>query len=128
MGRTFYSLLNKSNPSNPSVLDALPNLTPVNLTDEPPEFSEILSAVRLLKNNKALGPGGLPAEVLEHGGYILTKQLHKIIQKILDSESNPQQWKDSNIITIYTKKGDKAECDNSCGISLKSSEKSSGPY
>ena len=30
----------------------------------------------------------------------------------------PQQWKDANIVTIYKRKGDKAICGNSRGISL----------
>lgn len=58
----------KSNPSNPSVLDALPDRTPVNLIDEPLAFSDILSAIRRLKNNTAFGPEGLPAEALKHEG------------------------------------------------------------
>lgn len=114
----FHSLLNKINPSDPSVLEALPELLPVPSLDEPPKFTEVLSAVRSLKNNKSAGPDGLPAEILKKGGYLLKRQLHHLICKIWQNETLPQEWKDSNIVTIYKRKGDKSSCDNSRGISL----------
>ena len=114
----FNSLLNKSNPSDPSVLNALPELPPVPSLDEPPTFIEVLSAVRSLKNNKSAGPDGLPAEILKKGGYLLTRQLHHLICNIWRNETLPQEWKDSHIVTIYKRKGDKSSCGNSRGISL----------
>jgi len=74
--------------------------------------------VKGLKNNKAAGPDGLPAEVFKHGGYLLKHRLHRFITSTWSSGCVPQQWKDSNIVTIYKRKGDKAICGNSRGISL----------
>lgn len=114
----FDSLLNKVNPTDPSVLNALPELPSVPSLDEPPKFTEILSAVRSLKNKKSPGPDGLPGEILKKGGYLLLRQLYHLICKIWQSETLPQEWKDSNIVTIYKRKGDRSSCGNSRGISL----------
>lgn len=64
----FDSLLNKINPSDPLVLNALPDLPPSPFLDDPPMFSEALTAIRSLKNNKSPGPDGIPAEILKKGG------------------------------------------------------------
>ena len=36
----------------------------------------------------------------------------------MERRTRPQSWKDANLITIYKKKGDRAECGNSRGIAL----------
>jgi len=69
-----------------------------------------------LKNNKAAGPDGLPSEVFKHDGYHLLHRLHRFITSA--NGCVPQQWKDANIVTVYKRKGDKALCGNSRGISL----------
>ena len=73
-----------------------------------------------LKNNKASGPDGLPAEVFKHGGYHILHRLHRFITSAWSSGCVyiPQQWKDANIVTVYKRKCDKALCGNSRGISL----------
>ncbi len=80
----------------PTVLQRLPKLPPAPELDDPPWFSEVLTAVRSLKDNKSAGPDGIPAEPLKNG------------------------WKDSHIVTIHKKKGDKSIYGNSRGISLHS--------
>ncbi|CAM4561369.1 unnamed protein product [Leuciscus chuanchicus] len=115
-----------SNPQSPSLrsnwsnirAECLPKLPPVHELDDPPRFSEVLAAVRSLKDNKSTGPDGIPAEALKKGGYLLTKNLHQLIQIIWAQKTVPQGWKDSHIVTIHKKKGDKSICGNSRGISL----------
>ncbi len=118
LARHFDSLLNKINPSDSSVLDALPDLLPSPYFDELPKFTEVLLAVRSLKNNKSPGPDGHPAETLKKGGYLLIRQLYHFICNIWQSETLSQEWKDSRTVTIYKRKGDKPSCGNSRGISL----------
>lgn len=100
-------------------LDALPELPSVPSLDEPPQFKEVLSAIRSLKNNKSPGPDGLPAEILKKGGYLLIRQLYYLICNIWQKETLPQEWKDSNIVTIYKRKGDKSVCGDSHGTAGK---------
>lgn len=45
----FNSLLNSINPANPSVIESLPHSPLATLLDEPPDLTEVLSAVRNLK-------------------------------------------------------------------------------
>ncbi|CAJ1063208.1 hypothetical protein KUCAC02_027720%2C partial [Xyrichtys novacula] len=75
----FDALLNTTNPSDPSVLDALPDLPPVPSLDEPPKFTEVFSAIRSLKNNKSPGPDGLLAEIFKKGGNLCIRQLFLFI-------------------------------------------------
>ena len=86
--------------------------------DTRPSFEEECIAVKGLKNNKASGPDGITAEILKHGGTHLLHRLHRFITTAWTSGKIPQQWKDANIITLYKRKGDKADCGNSRGISL----------
>ena len=44
------------------------------------------------------------------GGHALLHRLHRFISCAWNSQQLPQQWKDANIITIYKRKGDRAEC------------------
>ena len=48
----------------------------------------------------------------------LLHRLHSFIACAWNSRQHPQQWKDANIVTIYKRKGDRADCGNSHGISL----------
>ena len=75
-------------------------------------------AVKGLKNNKAAGPDGIPAEVLKNGGHYMLHWLHCFMSCAWTSRQLPQQWKDANIIAIYKRKGDRAVCGSSRGISL----------
>ena len=114
----FSSLLNLANPSTPETLDVIPNLPLLNHLDEPPQLPEILAAIQGLKNNKSPGPDGIPAECYKHGGAQLAESLHALISTIWATETVPQDLKDANIVTIFKKKGDRAVCGNSRGISL----------
>jgi len=106
------------NPTHSTFIDLIPQLTIIPDLDQLPTFHEVCVAVKGLKNNKAAGPDGLPAEVFKHGGYLLKHRLHRFITSTWYSDWVPQQWKDANIVTIYKRKGDNAICGNSRDISL----------
>ena len=86
--------------------------------DATPTLEEIKTAIHSLKNNKAPGIDGIPGEVLKYGGDALHTRLHEMTTVMWEIERVPQQWKDARIISIYKKKGDRAVCGNSRGISL----------
>ncbi len=73
---------NTSYPTNMDVLADLPCLPTVDHLDSPPSFSEVCKAIAGLKNNKSPGLDGIQAEVLKHGGYLLTRRLHQLISAI----------------------------------------------
>ena len=114
----YSTLLNTNNPSNPEELEALPHMPEVESMDDPPTFSETLEAINSLRNKKSPGTDGIPGEVLKSGGAALHHELHQLILSIWVAEEVPQQWKNARIISIYKRKGDRATCGNSRGISL----------
>jgi len=100
------------------ILDLLPQFPSIPDLDVTPPLHEISITVRGLKNNKAFCPDDISTEVLKHGGHTLLHRLHSFIACAWNSWQLPQQWKDTNIVTIYKRKGNRADCGNSRGISL----------
>ena len=87
----------------------------IELTEE-----EIATAMKATANAKAVGPDGLPAELLKLGlqqDRTILRELHRLTILIWRQGNVPQQWKDAVIIVLH-KKGDKTECGNYRGISL----------
>ena len=111
-------LLNHINATDPFLVNQLPQFPILTDLDTPPAFHEVAKAVKGLKNNKAAGPDGIPAEVFKHGGYPLLHRLHYFISAAWGAGELPQQWKDAITVIVYKRKGDRSECGNSRGISL----------
>ena len=114
----FNGLLNQINPTAEDILESLPILPQTAILDALPTFQEVLAAIKQLKNNKSAGLDGIPAEIYKQGGYMLHLRIHKLILLIWQEKDIPQDLKDAIIVTIFKKKGDKAVCGNSRGISL----------
>ena len=120
--RFFRSLLN----SKSDMIDAdIPKRLPqhpvaIALGIEPTE-EEIATAMKAMANAKAVGPDGLPAELLKLGlqqDRTILRELHRLTNLIWRQGKVPRrQWKDA-VITVLHKKGDKMECGNYRGISL----------
>lgn len=51
-----------------------------------PSLSEVSGVISAMRNNKATGPHGLPAEILKAGGANLHQYIHTLIIKIWDKE------------------------------------------
>ena len=85
-----------------------------------PTEEEIATSMKAMANAKAVGPDGLPAELLKLGlqeDRTILLELHRLNTFIWREGKVPQQWKDP-IVTVLHKKGDKTECGNYRGISL----------
>ncbi len=114
----FNILLNQRNPVEPNILDDIPNAPQAINLDEPPKSDETVQALMSLKNNKSTGPDGIPSELLKDGGKLLHRHLHSLIKTVSIQEQIPAKWRTSDIVTIYKKKGNRSDCNNSRGISL----------
>lgn len=82
-----------------------------------PRHDEVKVAIQRLKNNKASGADGLPAELFKAGGDELVRSMHQLICEIWLGESMPEDWNLSTICPIL-KKGDPTLRANYRGISL----------
>src|SRR3989441_4803059 len=71
-----------------------------------------------MRNGKTPGQDAIPVEVYKNGESALVQRLHDLFLKIWQEGDVPQDFKDATIVTIYKRKGSKAECGNYRGISL----------
>ena len=113
----FQKLLNVPRDIEPEMLENIRKRSVNTALDEKPTMDEMVRAVEGLKDGKAPGGGGIPAEVLKYGGSNLSNRLHRWIIKVWEEGHVPQAWKITNKVTIY-KRGDRTECGNYRGISL----------
>ena len=82
-----------------------------------PTKHEIKRAINQLKNGKAAGPDGVPAEAIKADTNISVDMIYNLLGKIWNEESVPSDWKHGHIIK-QPKKGDLGECKNWRGITL----------
>ena len=85
-----------------------------------PTEEEITTATKAMANEKAVGPDGLPMELLKLGlqqDRTILLEFHRLTALVWREGKVPQEWKDA-VITILHKKGDKTKCGNYRGISL----------
>lgn len=57
----------------------------------PPDEGDIRDAIYWLKNNKALGVDGIPAELWKHRGEDVSKYIHNLILVIWVEERIPEE-------------------------------------
>ena len=115
----FNVLLNPETNVEVDVANNIPQLAVRYQMDEPPAAEELENAIKSTKSGKAAGPDGIPAEVWKYGGSELRRKLLQLFISIWTSTAGvPQDFKDAIIVTIYKRKGDRAECGNHRGISL----------
>ncbi|KAI8487938.1 hypothetical protein Bbelb_343860 [Branchiostoma belcheri] len=114
----YRKLLNRHTVVDASILDDIPVPPTMVELDDLPTLPEVQAALNSLKNNKAAGPDGVPGEILRCGGEALAQCLLSFVTASWETGCVPQQWKDADLVSIYKKKGDKADCNNSRGISL----------
>ncbi|GBP80705.1 LINE-1 retrotransposable element ORF2 protein [Eumeta japonica] len=82
-------------------------------------YTEVIKAIDSLKSDKAPGPDGITNEILKESKRVITPVLTDMFNEILNTETIPQRWTETNIILLY-KKGDKYEIGNYRPISLMS--------
>lgn len=78
---------------------------------------EISDAIKFLKNNKAVGTDGIPAEILKIMGDTGIDELHSLCNSIWKSGIWPREWCRSVYIPLH-KKGKSTKCENYRTISL----------
>ncbi|BHF83864.1 hypothetical protein SprV_0902701200 [Sparganum proliferum] len=82
-----------------------------------PSEEEIVDAIRKLRNNKAAGEDGIPAEIFKSCVETLAPWLHEVIERAWRDEVVPDDW-GLGILVPILKKGDKTRCENYRDICL----------
>ena len=113
----FYKLLIVRGDIDHEALDNIPQRITKTCLHEIPNKDEMAREIAGLKDRKAPGGDGIPAEVWKRGGENLFSRLHQLITNAWEVGSVPQAWNYASIVTIY-KKGDRTDCGNYRGISL----------
>jgi hypothetical protein len=70
-----------------------------------------------MNNGRATGPGDIPIELIKRGGQKLLGMSTILLNKIINGEKVPEDWKVA-IITSIRKKGDKRKCENYRGTAV----------
>ena len=103
----FEELLNRPITTDPP--DIQPRGNTLNINVNRPTKHEIKRAINQLKNGKAAGPDGVPAEAIKADTNISVDMIYNLLGKIWNEESVPSDWKHGHIIKL-PKKGDLGEC------------------
>ena len=114
----YLELYATQNVVSDSAIERIPDLPVLDQLDAPPSIEELGRAIDHLRNGKAPGNDGIPAEVLKHGQPALLKPLHELICDCWERGHIPQDMRDAKIVTLYKNKGDRSDCNNYRGISL----------
>uniref|UniRef100_A0A3B3I2G4 Reverse transcriptase domain-containing protein n=1 Tax=Oryzias latipes TaxID=8090 RepID=A0A3B3I2G4_ORYLA len=72
-------------------------------------MEELKYALKSTASGKAPGLDGMSSEILKYGGEKLCESLLDLFNRCLISGTVPQDFRDSLIVTIYKKKGDRAD-------------------
>ena len=71
-----------------------------------------------MKSGRALGPDGIPIEAWKCLGDVGVSWLMNFFNKIIVIKKMIDDWRKSNLVSIYKNKGDVQSCTNYRGIKL----------
>ena len=74
-------------------------------------MDQTMGVIRAVPNWKAVGPDGLPAEILKLDRPEIIQCFHHILANVWITGEVPQQWKYATIKVLHKKK-DRTDCNN----------------
>ena len=111
----FNEVLNRPPPTITTEIEEADEDLPVQT--EAPRKEEIISAIKCLKNSKALGHDNICAELFKLDPNLSAEILQPLFNEIWIKKKIPDDWTTGIIIKI-PKKGDLQDCSNWRGITL----------
>ncbi|VVC36479.1 Reverse transcriptase domain [Cinara cedri] len=64
---------------------------------------EVKKAINSLKNWKAPGTDGIPAELIKYGGEALHQAIYDLCQKLWNDEELPEEWNKAIVVPLHKK-------------------------
>ena len=104
----FEKHLNTRFPRDEEALLQFQPVTQENPQIPPITEQEVKYAIKELSNRKSPGVDGITSELIKAGGFMMTKTLTVLFNKIIVPEATPNDWS-KMIITPIHKKGDKTK-------------------
>ena len=80
--------------------------------------TEVVEALRKMKEGKAIGPDNIPIEAWRVLGEAGIEILLGIFKEIMNTEKMPEDWRESILVPVFKNKGDILDCRNYRGIKL----------
>ena len=114
----YSDLYSRENTVSPAALDIIECLPTMDELDSEPSVEDLSKAIDSLTSGKAPGNDGIPPELIKHCKTTLLLPLHEVLCQCWQEGAVPQDMRDSKIITLYTNKGERSDCNNYRGISL----------
>lgn len=114
----FNSLLNQEGSVHPDTCQQLKKKPTRNELCGEISMGELKKALKSTASGRAPGLDGIPSDILKNGGEKMCEALLDLFNRCLLSGTVPQDFRDALLITIYKRKGDRADCGNHRGISL----------
>ncbi|VFQ77309.1 unnamed protein product [Cuscuta campestris] len=81
-------------------------------------LEEVVRALRVMRNGRAVGPDEIPVEFWKHAGRDAWVWLTKLFNVILRTAWMPDEWRESLLVPLFKGKGDIQSCENYRGIKL----------
>ncbi|VFQ65981.1 unnamed protein product [Cuscuta campestris] len=81
-------------------------------------LEEVVQALRVMRNGRAVGPDEIPVEFWKHAGRDAWVWLTKLFNVIPRTAWMPDEWRESLLVPLFKGKGDIQSCENYRGIKL----------
>jgi len=113
----YTNLYTYQNVLSSSALDAVECMSTVGDVDDGPIVDELNNAIDSLTQGKAPGSDEIPLGLIKCCKTTLTS-VHEVLRQCWEEGAVPQYMRDAKIITLYTNKGERSDCNNYRGISI----------
>ena len=108
----YSDLYSRENTVSPAALDVIECLPTMDELDSEPSVEDLSKAIDSLASGKAPGNDGIPPELIKYCKTTLLLPLHEVLCQCWQEGAVPQGMRDSKIITLYTNKGERNDCNN----------------
>ena len=96
----FREVLNQPDPPSFLNFDSYGVMQPLEVNTGEIRITEVLKAIKTLKNNKAPGIDNITPEVLKHGGPGMAQELCHLFNIVWNSGTVPDEWRKDMIVRL----------------------------